>query len=331
MKTLQGFLFLHLDQPVFVALVRPLCDNSAGFAPSLGALAQPPDNSQGFGHNTKRACPTFLGELLRLWSHCWRRSLNLLRGAPRESAATGGARSTSFRKLLALWLPLKALAQPPLQKLRRLRLPLEALAQPPSQSSSELAGGGACSTSFRKLLALWLPLEALAQPPLAALPHANARSTSFGELLGDGWRRCSLNLLQKAPRASAAAGGARSTSFTQLLGVEALAAAGGARSTSFGELLGDGWRRCSLNLQKAPRALAAAGGARSTSFAKAPHRLPLEEHNLLRGAPWSWLDVALAQPPSESSLRLAAAGALAQLPWRWLEAALRGPIRHCAA
>ena len=93
-----------------------------------------------------------------------------------SSGAGGGARSTSFRKLLALWLPLEALAQPS-QKPLRLRLPLEALAQPPSQSSSELAGGGACSTFFRKLLALWLPLEALAQPPSAAVGDASFRAS----------------------------------------------------------------------------------------------------------------------------------------------------------
>ena len=72
--------------------------------------------------------------------------------------------------------PLEALAQPPLaeppsQKLLRLRLPLEALAQPPSQSSSELAGGGARSTSFRKLLALccgWRPPSAASLKAAAA-------------------------------------------------------------------------------------------------------------------------------------------------------------------
>ncbi|CAJ1346941.1 unnamed protein product, partial [Effrenium voratum] len=228
----------------------------------------------------------------------WRRSLNLLcqklLRLPLEALAQPPSQR---RSLILLWLPLEtlpqalalleALAQPPLESLemagggarstsyRKLlahRLPLEALAQPPSQSSLELAGGGARSTSFRELLALWLPLEALAQPALARWRRflnlfllLEALSTPFGELLGDGWRRCSLNLLQKAC-ALAATGGARSTSFAKAphrLPLEALAqppsrssselAGGGACSTSFRELLALGcrWSARSTSLEMA--------------------------------------------------------------------------------
>ena len=115
LKTLRGFVFF--DQPVFGALVRPPCNNSAGFAP-LEALAQPPletssESSSGFGCRWRRFSTSLS------FGCCWRRLLNLLRKS--SSGFCRWRRSLNLcrwrRSLNLLWRALQAAAgdasQPP--------------------------------------------------------------------------------------------------------------------------------------------------------------------------------------------------------------------------
>ena len=227
-----------------------LCKSSSGF----GCLAQPPSQRRRLLNLLQRApcalpapggaCSTSFGcrwswrRFLKLWL-CWRRSLNLLRRAswrwleavlaqpPSVSSSRFGCRWRRSLNLLrrAPWSWLEAAlaqpcalavaggAQPALARWRRFlkrslnplwRAPwrwLEAvLAQPPSESYSRFG------CRWRRSLN--------SSSPAAA---GGARSTSFAELLGVGWRWRLLNLLQRAPCAFAAAGGTCSTSFGCLL------------------------------------------------------------------------------------------------------------------